>query len=204
MNFSNNRDTSQDSLMLLRKAKAGDAEALNGLFKRYSPRVLQIVRLRLGAALRGKLDSQDILQDAFARAFKDFSRFELRHEGAFIHWLGELVRNSIKDRHDHFKAQKRDSRLEDSPPARRENGTDRSLPGKDPTPSRIIAGQEELLRLSAALDTLPPEARDIIIFRDLEELPFAEIGKLMGLSEDAARMQYVRAKSRLSGLFKSS
>ena len=194
------------SLALVRQAKAGDAEALNGLFKRYSPRVLEIVRMRLGSALRAKLESQDILQDAFTRAVKDFEHFELQNEGAFLHWLSELAHNAIKDRHDHFRAQKRDSRVEspiETEPMDDGSEEEELPPGRDPTPSRVIEGHEDLLRLTAAMDELSQEARDVVVFRDLEGLSFAEIGRLMKRSEDAARMVYVRAKVKLSGLFQA-
>jgi RNA polymerase sigma-70 factor (ECF subfamily) len=58
-----------------------------------------------------------------------------------------------------------------------------------------------MIRLSDALDKLPQEARDVIIFRDLEEQSFAEIGELTGRTEDAARMYYARAKAKLAGIF---
>lgn len=197
-------DPSAGSLALIRQAKAGDSEALNALFRKYSPRVLQIVRLRLSPSLRGKLESQDIVQDAFTRAVKGFESFEIRHEGAFLHWMGELVRNSINDRYDQFRAQKRDARLESpiEPPERTDSSVSGSLPGNDPTPSRVLENREDIIRLSDAMDRLEPDARDVIIFRDLEEQSFAEIGELTGRSEDAARMFYVRAKSKLAGLFK--
>lgn len=196
-------DRTDSSLILVRQAKAGDVEALNALFDRYSLRVLQIVRMRLGPALRAKLESQDIVQDAFTRAVKGFDHFELRNEGAFLHWLGELVRNAINDRYDQFRAKKRDMRQENAiePGERADSGRDTSLPGNDPTPSRILEGREDAFRLGAAMDQLPQDARDVIVFRDLEELSFAEIGRLTGRTEDAARMYYARSKAKLAGIF---
>ncbi|MBI2387690.1 MAG: sigma-70 family RNA polymerase sigma factor [Elusimicrobia bacterium] len=205
MSLSPENDRTDSSLILIRQAKAGDAEALNALFDRYSARVLQIVRLRLGPSLRAKLESQDIVQDAFTRAVNGFDHFELRHEGAFIHWLGELVRNAINDRYDQFRAQKRDMRQENPIEAneRTDSSRDFSLPGDDPTPSRVLENREDVLRLSAAMDKLSQDARDVIVFRDLEELSFAEIGRLTGRSEDAARMYYSRSKAQLAGIFQA-
>jgi RNA polymerase sigma-70 factor, ECF subfamily len=200
------RDSLSDSIILVKKAKAGDEEALNDLFRRYYPRVLQIVRLRLGPALRARLESQDIVQDAFARAVAGFDRFEMREESAFIHWLSEIVRNSIRDKHDYFQAKKRGSGKEAQPVDvdEREEVRHRTLPGGDATPSRIYQGKEDILRLAAALDGLDQEARDVIVFRDIEDLPFAEIGKMTGRSEDAARMLYSRAKAKLAERFEKS
>lgn len=184
-----------DSLALIRKAKSGDDEALDALFKRYSARVLHAARLRLGPGLRGKLESQDVVQEAFVRAVKGFDRFEVRHEGAFLHWLGRLVTNVIKDRADYFGAAKRSAEHVDA--------ADLPLASQDPTPSRRAEADEEVERLMRALDRLPEEDREVIVQRDVEELPFAEIGRLCSRTEDAARMRYVRAKARLAELLQA-
>lgn len=192
-------DTLAASMILIRRAQAGDKDAFNDLLKRYSGRVLQIVRMRLGPGLRAKLESQDILQDAFTRAFHDFDHFELQREGAFLHWLSELVRHSICDRYDHFKAEKRSAAMEtplDRPADDSKPGLEPR--GGDPSPSRILAGQEELEKLTRALDRLSEEHRDVIVSRDIEDLSFAEIGALLSRSEDAARMLYSRAKAKLA------
>jgi len=186
------------SLVLIRQAKKGDKEALNLLLKRYSPRVLQIVRARLGPGLRAKLDSQDILQEAFIRAVKGFDGYEIRGEGKFLYWLSRLVKNAICDRHDYFRADKRFS------------GNDLPLTvglgsaDKDPTPSQFLTFQEGFQRLLCAMDELPEESRESVVHRDMEGLSFAEIGSIMGRTEDAARMLYVRAKAKLAALMEES
>jgi RNA polymerase sigma-70 factor (ECF subfamily) len=196
-------DPLADSIVLVRQAKAGDADALNDLLKRYSPRVLEIVRIRLGASLREKLESQDIVQEAFVRAVKNFDRFELRHEKAVLHWLGELALNAIRDRYDYHRAAMRDMYKEK--PLDRVSGEEdgKHDPEDRLTPSRFVSGQEELLNLAKALDELPQDARDVVVFRDVEQLEFKEIAEFLGRTEDAARMLYVRAKVKLSKRFES-
>jgi DNA-directed RNA polymerase specialized sigma24 family protein len=49
---------------LLQRVQIGDKGALNDLYNRYLMRVLAAVRARLGAELRGKLESCDVVQDA--------------------------------------------------------------------------------------------------------------------------------------------
>lgn len=193
-------DQPSTSVSLIRLAKRGDAEALNELFKRYWPRVLQIVRMRLGPGLRANLESRDIAQDAFIRALKGFEGFELRDEAAFLHWLGELVRNSIRDRHDYFGAKKRRTSFNEPLARCGEDSRDGEveLAEAGPTPSRWLAMTEELERLVAAVHRLPADGREAVIQRDMEGLPFAQIGRNLGRSEDAARMLYARAKSRLT------
>src|SRR5712692_10436022 len=55
---------------LLRRAQAGDRPALAELFTRYRERLRQMVRLRLDRRLQGRLDPDDVLQEAYL----DFAR----------------------------------------------------------------------------------------------------------------------------------
>ena len=57
---------------------------------------------------------------------------------------------------------------------------------------------EEAERLEAALETLSPAHREIILLRKFEELSFAEIGRRLGKSEDACRMLLARAMTALT------
>jgi hypothetical protein len=58
----------EDSLALFRRAQGGDGGALNELFERYYDRIYRIVRIRMGAKLRGVLESHDIVQQKIGRA----------------------------------------------------------------------------------------------------------------------------------------
>lgn len=194
------------SLNLVRQVQKGDRQALDALFKRYAARVLQIVRCRLGVGLRARLESQDIVQEAFLRALKDFQKFEIRHEGAFLHWISKLVTNVIRDRNDYFHAQKR-AMSKDQPLSQARADASHAtadIPGPDKTPSQFLVLDEDFQRLLAAMDLLNADSREAVVQRDLEGLSFAEIGELLGRSDDAARMLYARAKARLAGLMQDS
>src|SRR5207244_8168465 len=68
---------------LLQRVHAGDQGALNDLYNRYLMRVLAAVRARLGAELRGKLESWDIVQDALLASLRNVQSFNQTSEGAF-------------------------------------------------------------------------------------------------------------------------
>jgi RNA polymerase sigma-70 factor (ECF subfamily) len=63
--------------------------------------------------------------------------------------------------------------------------------------SQAIANQQ-LARVEDALESMSPAEREIIVLRKLEELPFAEIGRRLGKSEDACRMAFARAMAALT------
>jgi DNA-directed RNA polymerase specialized sigma24 family protein len=57
--------------ILIERAQGGDRAALNELCARYQDRVLAAVRLRMGAKLRRKVGSSDIVQNVLMGAFCD-------------------------------------------------------------------------------------------------------------------------------------
>ncbi|MHC4242646.1 MAG: RNA polymerase sigma factor, partial [Planctomycetota bacterium] len=78
---------------LVALAQGGDNSALDRLCKVYSERVQRIVRFRMGTELRGKLESMDLVQDAFVAAVKDLDNFEYRDEGDFLRWMSKIAEN---------------------------------------------------------------------------------------------------------------
>src|SRR5262245_12995939 len=86
-----------ETILLVRAAQRGDAEALEALFTRYLPRVRQIVALRLGWRLRQLLEVDDIVQEVLLDAFQGLGQFEPRSEGSFRNWLARTVEREIVD-----------------------------------------------------------------------------------------------------------
>lgn len=71
------------------------------------------------------------------------------------------------------------------------------------TPSQHAVKQEQGVLLADALDQLPPEYREVIIMRNLEELPLVEIAAAMGRSVNAVQKLWVRALARLREIAKA-
>jgi len=191
------------TLDLVREAKSGDAEALNRLFGRYYERVRRIVRLRLGARLRTRLDSSDILQDTFAAAVTAFDRFELRDEGSVINWLSRIAERQVLAAADHFGAQKR-SAAREVPLAGPHVGDETSAIGLDPSATglapRDAAEKAELIRLiEERLAELPESYREVILLRNYAGMSWDDVARETGRpSADAARMMHAKAIIELS------
>jgi RNA polymerase sigma-70 factor (ECF subfamily) len=191
---------------LLEQHRAGDADALNQLYTRYSQKVLKIVRARLGAELRQRVQSLDIVQEAMLDSLKNLEKFDYASEGAFLKWLTAIVENRIRDQHDYHTA------------ARRNLGKESPLenPGLDgsaipidppdssgaPTASRAMMLTEDLLRLEQALNHLPAETRELIIAVKLEGRTYQELADETGKTSDAVRMQVHRAMDALTAVFR--
>ena len=65
------------------------------------------------------------------------------------------------------------------------------------SPSQALIRNELRERLRAALEQLAPHDREILVMRNLEQLPIAEIAEVLGLSEGAVKVRHLRALRRL-------
>jgi RNA polymerase sigma-70 factor (ECF subfamily) len=200
-------DNETQSLII--SAKLGNEEALNKLFARYQSRILRIVRLRLSQSFRIKLrlQSMDIVQEVFMYALQHLKDFEPKSQGHFLNWLSKKVEHSICDRLDYVSRIKREaaggeiSIDQDVMPEPDNSQIHVEFEDKNsPTPSQFAVKQEREQLIDSVLDLLDPEEKEIIIYRDLEELTFPEIGEKLNKSEEAARKQYCRAFKKVIDL----
>lgn len=182
-----------ETAALLHRARSGSREALDLLFSQCAPKLLAIVRLRLGATLRAQLESRDILQATFLRAFQKLHQFEGGDTSSLVAWLAQIARHELIDQADFHGRARRDAgrRADLDPVADQIAATTRSVL------SRLIR-DERAEALEHALHALPEHHREVIILRKLEERSFAEIAVELGKSEDACRMLLARAMTALT------
>jgi RNA polymerase sigma-70 factor (ECF subfamily) len=177
---------------LLRQAKAGSPEALNRLYERSAGRLLAYIRLRMGRELRARLESRDILQATMLKSLNHLKELKGNETRSLMAWLARIAEHEIRDRADYHRRMRRDAgrevAVEDD--AVLQAATRSAL-------SRVIL-DEEAERLEAALETLSPAHREVILLRKFEELSFAEIAARLGKSEDACRMLLARAMTALT------
>ncbi len=195
----------QKTQHLVAMAQGGDESALNQLCKVYWSRVLWIVRLRMGAELRSKLESMDMVQDVLLCVFRDLEGFTYRSEGDFLRWLSTLVENRLRGKATKLHAGKRDIRKEvrlDSHEWTTGTGfVGTAGPIEVTTPSVIMSRREDLTKLEKAIDALKPEYREIIVLTKIEGLSYKEIGQRLGKSDEAVRKQVSRALETLISIF---
>ena len=192
--------------VLLEQYRAGDAGAINELYDRYTQQVFKIVRARLGAKLRQRVQSGDIVQEAMLDSLKNLEKFEYASEGAFLKWLTAIVENRIRDQRDYHDADKRniDNEISLENPRSGGSGDPLDIPDKNglPTVSEGIILTEEMVMLEQALDHLPAETRELIIAVKLEGRTYQELADETGKTSDAVRMQANRAMDALTTVFR--
>jgi len=194
------------SIELVRRAQAGDRTSLNRLIERYQERVLKLVRLRLGAKLRQRIESGDIAQETFITAVRLIDQFEMRDEASLIHWLARIAERQITAAADFHSAEKRD--LDRAAPFVAEAGGAKPNvePGADvDRPEVELVRGEERRVVETCLAQLPEEYREVILLRDYTGLAWDFIAEQIGSpSAGAARMRHGRALIELGKLVREA
>lgn len=186
----------RDTVDLLEAWHRGDMAALDGLVARELPWLTGLVQRRLGALLRARHDTQDIVQEALLVTLRDGPRFVVDDRRHLRALLARIVENVIRREHEHLTAARRDGRRDAELP-RSEVVVQLRTRSPFTRPSLAAEADEERAWMRLALELLDADDRDVIVMREYRDLSFAAIGAALGINEDAARMRLRRALSRL-------
>lgn len=171
---------------LCEQAHAGDRRAFDRLFAIHADRARLFVRARLGGRLRQAAETEDVLQEAYLAAYRDFGQFAWTDEGAFTRWLCRIAENRIRDLADREGAAKRQAV---------------ELPREDATGPVTAADRgEQRERLAGALERLTEEHREVVLLRYFEGMSAEETGVLMKRTPGAVRKLAARALVELGRL----
>lgn len=189
--------TEPATLTLLQRWHSGDDKALEALLVRHRTAVQGLIRQRLGGFLRQRESTDDFLQEVMLQVLRDGPRFQIADDRHFQALLARIVENVIRDRHGYHTAARRSPRFE------RPVSGDSILTLDRPraavtTPSEALDQRERQAWVRLALELLEPEDRRLVVAREFDGVPYAELGAELGTSEDAARMRHQRALVKLS------
>ncbi len=177
--------------------------AVAELFDQYRSKLARMVVLRLDARLVGKVDVDDILQDAFIEANRRIGGFLERPAVPFFVWLRQLTLQILVDLHRRYLgAQMRDVSREVSFDQWGAAGDGSALllgqlSASLTSPSQFAVRNELLEQLREALHALGALDREVLILRHLEELGNNEVADILGIDKYAASKRYIRALARL-------
>jgi RNA polymerase sigma-70 factor (ECF subfamily) len=182
-----------ESASLLMRARGGSSEAWDALYGRCASKLLALIRVRMGQALRAQLESRDILQGALLKGFERLPQFHGESGASLMAWLARIAENELRDRVDHQHRQRRDAA---QTVGLEEAGAEVQAQVRSALSQLVWTEQAE--RLERALESLEEAQRELIVLRKLEELSFKEIGLRLEKSEDACRMAFGRAMAELT------
>jgi RNA polymerase sigma-70 factor (ECF subfamily) len=172
------RDLTDDDL--LARIRRGDLRYFEALMRRHNRRVFRVAR----AVVADDAEAEDVMQEAYVRAYAALTGFEGR--STFATWIARIAVNEAlgRARRTRFRllVRGRDSGCRPPPPLDPEAGAER-------TELRAI--------LTAAIDALPDGLRRAFVLREVEQLSGAETAEILGISEDAVKVRLHRARCLL-------
>jgi RNA polymerase sigma-70 factor (ECF subfamily) len=176
------------------RLRAGDELAFADLVRREGGRMLAVAR----RMLRDDEDARDAVQAAFLSAFKALPNFH--GESRVSTWLHRIVVNAAL-----MKLRSRSRRPEDPIevllPRYLEDGHQAEpVAEAQETTETMLLRREVRQQVRAAIDRLPDSYRTVILLRDIEQLDTAETARVLGLTENAAKLRLHRARQALAKL----
>jgi RNA polymerase sigma-70 factor (ECF subfamily) len=172
--------------------------------ERYRPLLRLLARqFRLDPRLRRRFDSSDLVQDALLKAHKNLGQCHARTEAEMVKWLQTLLANATIDAIRRETADKVNYALEKPLQdclAESSARLEAYLAADQSSPSERAERHELLLRISAAVDQLPDDQKDVFIHRHQLGTPMAQIAELLGRSEKAVADLLYRATRKLRQL----
>lgn len=168
-----------DEDKIVQRAQRGDAAAFEQLVTAYRDRVY-----RLALRLCGNgADADEAAQEAFLAAWKGLPNF--RGESKFSTWLYQLVNHAAIDL---LRREKRHAAgdMEEV-----------DAPDSAPSPQQQAERNEQRQAVRDAVLQLPPEQRQVVVLRFMEELSYEEIGAALHLPVGTVKSRLNRAKAAL-------
>lgn len=188
--------TAGDYVVSINENPSDEAEArleFDEVVARYEKRIFNVVYRFLG----DYEEAADVTQETFINAYKHYATF--RGDSKVFTWLYQIARNLCinrlrrRDRQRHLRIESLDQMNEpdeDSP-------TTREIADWTHSPEQVLEAKELHERILAAIDSLPPEYREVVILREFQQLSYNEIVEATGLSLENVKTRLSRARAML-------
>jgi len=179
---------------LLTRLRAGDEQAFVTLVERYQSTLLRVARTFVPSTAV----AEEVVQDTWMGVVRGIDRFEGR--SSFKTWLFRIMVNRARTsgvrEHRHLT-------LDPTEPAVSPDRFDRTgawaeplVPWESDIDDRLVA-ESWGPALRAAVDALPGRQRDVVVLRDVEGLPAADVCEVLDISEGNQRVLLHRGRSKL-------
>lgn len=174
---------------LAQRASEGDERAFTALVERYQQPAFNFALRLLGSYD----DAADAAQQGFVQLYLNLP--ELDTSRPIRPWLFRAIRNRCID----LIRQRRTVSLSAAVPG--EEGEwpaiEDQLADPDPLPEDLVERADLQELLTAAIDRLPTRYREVVSMRYTTDMTFAEMGEVLGLPENTAKIHFHRAKALL-------
>ncbi len=170
---------------VVERVLAGDTALYEVLMRRYNTRLYRVAR----AILKNDGEAEDVMQDAYVRAFQYLGQFAGRAK--FSTWLTRIaVHEALARAHKAKRFEEWDDMNENM------QGEIGTSPLKL-NPESETASVEMNKILEQAIESLPEQYRTVVMMRDVEEMTTAETAECLSLTEDNVKIRLHRAHGML-------
>lgn len=162
------------------RVRAGESALYEIIMRRYNQRLYRVAR----AILHDDGEAEDVMQDAYVRAYENLGQFEGR--APFSAWLTRIAVHEALHR-----ARKR-GRLDQWNDSETENSSAVHMQDSSPNPEQVRTRTELRELLEEAILELPAQYRAVLMLRDVEELSTSETADALGLTEENVKVRLHR------------
>ncbi|HEX5615131.1 MAG TPA: RNA polymerase sigma factor [Acidimicrobiia bacterium] len=178
-----------DQAELIVAAQRGDRSAFDELVRQTFVDTFTLARRITG----NEEDARDVVQEAYFRAWRGIGKF--RGEAQFSTWMYRITANAATTHVKRRQRQRAEPLDEVAEPI------DHRLEGQ---PAAMAESGAELDRLSDALDELPPKLRNVVVLKDVYDLPHEAIAEELGITVTAAKVRLHRARRKLRDVLEAT
>ena len=171
---------------IVTRVLAGETALFEIIMRRHNQRLYRASR----AILRDDAQAEDVVQDAYVRAYEHLSQFAGR--SSFAAWL---IRIAVNEGLSRLRSRKRHE-ADDSRPEEEGDRMDRFA---SPTlnPEQQLATSELHSLLEHSIEALPDSTRTVFVLREVEGMSTAETSEALGITEENVKVRLHRARAAL-------
>jgi RNA polymerase sigma-70 factor, ECF subfamily len=143
--------------------------------------------------VRSREEAEDVVQDAYLRAFRAFSRFD---GAAAKPWLLTIVRNVA---YRALQSRNRAGNVVLFSEDLRDRASDEvsEVPSLEPSAETLLVAASEREQLLSALAELPASYREVVVLRELEGLSYSEIARAIDAPVGTVMSRLSRGRAEL-------
>jgi RNA polymerase sigma-70 factor (ECF subfamily) len=170
------------------KVLDGETELFEILMRRHNRRLFRVTR----SILRNDSESEDVVQDAYTRAYAHLGSFQGRSK--FATWLTRIAV------HEALSRKRRAAKIDAIEVDALADGDPRHLSGRTSrSPEQLAIDRQLQAAIARAIDRLPLHHRTVFVLRDVQEMDTAETAECLGIQEQAVKTRLHRARKALKG-----
>jgi RNA polymerase sigma factor (sigma-70 family) len=187
----------QDVSVLVARCVKGDAAAWSDVVRLQTRRVYNLCYRFTGSPD----DAEDLTQEVFIKVYRSLNSYDAS-KSAFPTWLTTLTRNLLVD---HFRRTKQDRATDslDAPASPDDDAPSRGALIEDAasvSPEERVATSQKQQMVHNALQKLSPDLREAVILRDLQDMDYKDIARVLKVPEGTVKSRINRGRAELARL----